>query len=130
MTIHLETTVRRYSGAVVFCSAPSHTGLRVTQTRGTEFFETRLECKHIGESINEDKIILGQASAGLSVKSHCPKKDGVVARLPAAKTVAAGLATLTKNAKPGDEASNRDIETDHEFNFDLGDDSSCRCVLR
>jgi phosphomannomutase len=51
----------------------------------------------IGELINEDKIIVGgEESAGLSIKGHCPKKDGILACLLAAEAVAARGASLTE----------------------------------
>ena len=89
-----------YSGAedFGFGSAYSHRTARASQTSGTVFSETPLECKRIGESINEAKIVLNQESKGLSAKSHYPKKAGVIACLPAAQTVAAGFATLSDNA--------------------------------
>ena len=49
----------------------------------------------VGELINEDKIILGgQECAGMSVKGHYPKKDGVIARLLSAKAEATPGASL------------------------------------
>ena len=69
-----------------FGSAYSHRTAGASQTGGTVFSETPLECKRIGESNNEAKIVLNQESEGLSAKSHYPKKDGVIACKPAAKT--------------------------------------------
>ena len=77
-----------------FGSAYSQRTARSSQTGGTVFLETPLECKRIGESINEAKIVLNQESEGLSAKNHYPKKDGVIACQPTAKTVAAGFASL------------------------------------
>ena len=53
--------------------------------------------KFIGELINEDKIVLGgEKSAGLSIKGHYPEKDGILACLLAAETLAARSASLTE----------------------------------
>jgi hypothetical protein len=71
-------------------SAYSQRTVDASQTGGTVFSETPLECKRIGESINEAKIVLSQESEGLSAKSHYPKKDGVIACQPAAKTQTSG----------------------------------------
>ena len=82
-----------------FGSAYSQRTARSSQTGGTVFLETPLKCKRIGESINEGKIVLNQESEGLSAKSHYPKKDGVIACQPTAKTVAAGFASLRAIAR-------------------------------
>jgi phosphoglucomutase len=52
-------------------------------------FETPVGFKYIGELIAQDKVVLGgEESAGLSVKSHVPEKDGILACLLAAELVA------------------------------------------
>ena len=77
-----------------FGSAYSQRTARTPQTGGTVFLGTPLECKRIGESINEAKIVLNQESEALAAKSHYAKKDGVIACQPTAKTVAAAFASL------------------------------------
>jgi phosphoglucomutase len=52
-------------------------------------YETPVGFKYIGELINEDKIAIGgEESAGLTIRSHVPEKDGVLAGLLVAEMVA------------------------------------------
>jgi phosphomannomutase len=70
---------------------------RVAGERRPPLCETPVGFKYIGESINEDKIILGgEESAGVSIKGHLPEKDGILACLLASEAVAARGASLTK----------------------------------
>lgn len=62
---------------------------RVANDRGLQLFETPVGFKFIGELINKDEIILGgEESAGLSIRGHYPEKDGLIACLLAAESVA------------------------------------------
>lgn len=93
--------------------ATSHLVDRVAKSRGLPVYETPVGFKYIGELINEDKIILGgEESAGLSMRGHYPEKDGILACLLAAESVAARGASLTEQleaiyAKVGRLASGR-----------------------
>jgi phosphoglucomutase len=52
-------------------------------------FETPVGFKYIGELIIEDKIAIGgEESAGLTIRGHVPEKDGILAGLLMAETVA------------------------------------------
>jgi len=52
--------------------------------------------RSFGELINENEIVIGgEESAGLSIKGHNPEKDGILTCLLAAKAVAARGASLT-----------------------------------
>ena len=52
-------------------------------------FETPVGFKYIGELIIADKIAIGgEESAGLTIRSHVPEKDGVIAGLLVAEMVA------------------------------------------
>ncbi|HEV2834585.1 MAG TPA: phosphoglucomutase/phosphomannomutase family protein [Pyrinomonadaceae bacterium] len=87
---------RGWQGGVARSVATSHLVDRVAKSRGLPVYETPVGFKYIGELINEDKIILGgEESAGLSIKGHYPEKDGLLACLLAAETVAARSASLT-----------------------------------
>lgn len=69
--------------------ATSHLIDRVAKDRGLELHETPVGFKFIGELINRDEIILGgEESAGLSIRGHYPEKDGLIACLLAAESVA------------------------------------------
>ena len=87
---------RNWTGGVARSVATSHLVDRVAEQRGRQVYETPVGFKFIGELINEDKIVLGgEESAGLSIKGHYPEKDGILACLLAAETVAARGASLT-----------------------------------
>jgi phosphoglucomutase len=86
---------RGWDGGVARSVATSHLVDRVALERGLAVYETPVGFKFIGESINEDKIILGgEESAGMSIKGHYPEKDGILACLLAAEAVAARGASL------------------------------------
>lgn len=87
---------RDWQGGVARSVATSHLVDRVAQKRGRDVHETPVGFKFIGELINEDQIVLGgEESAGLSIKGHYPEKDGILACLLAAEAVAARSASLT-----------------------------------
>ena len=70
---------------------------RVAKDRGLKLYETPVGFKFIGELINNDQIILGgEESAGLSIRGHYPEKDGILACLLAAEAVAVRGASLTE----------------------------------
>ena len=88
---------RNWDGGVARSVATSHLVDRVAKAHGLPVYETPVGFKYIGELINEDKIILGgEESAGLSIKGHYPEKDGLLACLLAAETVAARGASLSE----------------------------------
>lgn len=88
---------RKWNGGVARSVATSHLVDRVAKLHGLPVYETPVGFKYIGELINEDKIILGgEESAGLSIKGHYPEKDGLLACLLAAETVAARGASLSE----------------------------------
>lgn len=77
--------------------ATSHQVDRVANARGIKLYETPVGFKFIGELINQDEIILGgEESAGLSIRGHYPEKDGIIACLLAAEAVAAREMSLTE----------------------------------
>jgi alpha-D-glucose phosphate-specific phosphoglucomutase len=54
-----------------------------------ELHETPVGFKYIGELIKQDKICIGgEESAGLSIRSHVPEKDGILAGLLCCEAVA------------------------------------------
>lgn len=75
--------------------ATSHLVDRVAKSLDLPLYETPVGFKYIGELINQDKIVLGgEESAGLSIRGHYPEKDGILACLLAAESVAARGASL------------------------------------
>ena len=77
--------------------ATSHLIDRVAKQRELPVHETPVGFKYIGELIDNDQIILGgEESAGLSIRGHYPEKDGILACLLAAEAVAARGTGLTE----------------------------------
>jgi len=77
--------------------ATSHQVDRVANARGIKLYETPVGFKFIGELIINDEIILGgEESAGLSIREHYPEKDGILACLLAAEAVATRGKSLTE----------------------------------
>jgi len=94
------TESRDWNEGLARSVATSHLIDRVAENRELKLYETPVGFKYIGELINEDKIILGgEESAGLSIKSHYPEKDGILACLLAAESVAARQASLTEQLR-------------------------------
>lgn len=61
----------------------------VAEHSNVPLYETPVGFKYIGELIIEDKIAIGgEESAGLTIRSHVPEKDGVIAGLLVAEMVA------------------------------------------
>ena len=57
--------------------------------RGQSTFQTPVGFKYIGQLIRADKIALGgEESAGLTIRGHVPEKDGILACLLVAETIA------------------------------------------
>jgi phosphoglucomutase len=60
------------------------------KSHGQTIFQTPVGFKYIGQLIREDKIALGgEESAGLTIRSHIPEKDGILACLLVAEMIAA-----------------------------------------
>ncbi len=88
---------RGWTNGVARSVATSHLIDRVAKERGLTLYETPVGFKYIGELIDNDEIILGgEESAGLSIRGHYPEKDGILACLLAAEAVAARGAGLTE----------------------------------
>lgn len=88
---------RGWTEGIARSVATTHLVDRVAQNRGLKLYETPVGFKFIGELINKDEIILGgEESAGLSIKGHYPEKDGILACLLAAESVAVRGKSLTE----------------------------------
>ncbi len=87
---------RGWTNGVARSVATSHLVDRVAESRNLKLYETPVGFKFIGELIIKDKIILGgEESAGLSIRGHYPEKDGLLACLLAAESVAVRATSLT-----------------------------------
>jgi len=86
---------RGWNQGVARSVATSHLIDRVAASRGLKVYETPVGFKFIGELIINDEVILGgEESAGLSIRGHYPEKDGILACFLAAEAVAARQASL------------------------------------
>ena len=86
---------RGWTGGVARSFSTSHLVDRIAAVRGLPVYETPIGFKYIAEYIIQDKIIIGgEESAGLTIKGHVPEKDGVLACLLAAESVASRGASL------------------------------------
>lgn len=75
--------------------ATTHLVDAVARHHNVPVHETPVGFKYIGELIKQDKITIGgEESAGLSVYSHVPEKDGILACLLVAEMVACRRASL------------------------------------
>jgi phosphomannomutase len=75
--------------------ATSHLMDAVARFHGTTVFQTPVGFKYIGELIEQDKIAVGgEESAGMTIRSHLPEKDGILACLLVTEMVAARRVSL------------------------------------
>jgi phosphoglucomutase len=88
---------RKWTGGAARAVATSHLVDRGAEASGLPVYGTPVGFKYIGETIDEDKIVIGgKDSAGFSIKGHDPKKNGVLARLLATKAVTSGGARINR----------------------------------
>ncbi len=81
--------VRKFPGGIGRSVATTHLIDAVAKHHGVPVFQTPVGFKYLGELIKEDKIVLGgEESAGLTIRGHLPEKDGILACLLVAETVA------------------------------------------
>lgn len=75
-------TKKGFRGAVVRSVGTTHMVDRIAARHKIKVFETPVGFKHIAKlMIDEDVIIGGEESGGLSIKGHIPEKDGILANL-------------------------------------------------
>lgn len=81
--------VRKIPGGIGRSVATTHLLDAVAKYHHVPLYQTPVGFKYIGELIKEDKIALGgEESAGLTIRGHLPEKDGVLAGLLVAETIA------------------------------------------
>ena len=79
----------QWTGGAARSVATSHLVDRVAEPRGLSAFGAPGGFKYIGESINEEQIVIrGKDSAQRSIKGHYAEKDGILAPLLTASAVA------------------------------------------
>lgn len=85
---HVLTT-RPDPGGVGRSVATTHLLDAVARRYGVPLYETPVGFKYLGDLITQGKVILvGEESAGLSIRGHVPEKDGILACLLVAEMVA------------------------------------------
>jgi phosphoglucomutase len=81
--------LRKIPGGLGRSVATTHLIDAVANYHHVPVYQTPVGFKYIGELIKEDKIALGgEESAGLTIRGHLPEKDGILACLLVAETVA------------------------------------------
>jgi alpha-D-glucose phosphate-specific phosphoglucomutase len=79
LLVHLIKN-RKYSGGVARTVATSHLIDRIADKYGIEMFETPVGFKYIGKLLRNHKLVIGgEESGGLSISTHIPEKDGILA---------------------------------------------------
>jgi phosphomannomutase len=80
--------------------ATTHLLDAVAKFHGQPVYQTPVGFKYIGELIKQDKIAMGgEESAGLSIRSHVPEKDGILACLLVAEMIAVRRASLAEQLR-------------------------------
>ncbi len=81
LLIHL-TKNKKMSGKLAKTVGASSMLDIVAEKNGVKVIETPVGFKHLGKVMrNDDIVIAGEESGGLSIKGHIPEKDGILANL-------------------------------------------------
>jgi len=79
---------RKMRGNLGRTVATTHLLDRIAKEKGLEIIETPVGFKYIGDLLKQRKILLGgEESGGLSIASHLPEKDGILACLLACEMI-------------------------------------------
>lgn len=71
-----------YTGSVIRTVATTHLLDKLAEKYGLEIYETPVGFKHICEHMRNRQVIIGgEESGGLSIGTHIPEKDGILANL-------------------------------------------------
>ena len=88
---------KNYSGKLIKTVGGSLLLDKIAEYLGVEVLETPVGFKHVGKAMREnDFIIGGEESGGLSIKNHIPEKDGILANLLVLEVLAATKIKLTE----------------------------------
>lgn len=86
-----------YTGSIVKTVGSSILIDRVAEELGINTIETAVGFKYIGEAMRENDVIIGgEESGGLSIKGHIPEKDGIIANLLLLEAIADSGKKLTE----------------------------------
>lgn len=93
-------TRRRMAGGVARSVATTHLLDAVCSFHGKPVYETPVGFKYLGEYLTSGRAFLAcEESAGLSLRGHVPEKDGILAALLAAETVAVTGRSIREQAR-------------------------------
>ena len=88
------------TGAVVKTVGSSLLIDLVAQKLGVPVIETAVGFKHVGQAMRDNSVIIGgEESGGLSIQSHIPEKDGLIANLLILEAMADSGKKLTELQK-------------------------------
>lgn len=88
---------RGWDGAVIRTIATTHLIDAIAKKKGIKVYETPVGFKYIGELMIQEEIIIGgEESGGLSIYRHIPEKDGIIACLLIAELVAKKQKSLSE----------------------------------
>ena len=80
---------KSYTGKVVRTVATTHLIDLIAEKLGVEVIEVPVGFKYVGKQMREQEIIIGgEESGGISIKGHIPEKDGILADMLAVEMVA------------------------------------------
>ena len=88
---------KNYSGKLIKTVGGSLLLDKIAEYLGVEVIETPVGFKHVGKAMRENEFIIGgEESGGLSIQKHIPEKDGILANLLILEVLAATKIKLTE----------------------------------
>ena len=102
-----------YKGSVVKTVGSSLLIDAVAQKLGVDVIETPVGFKYVGEAMRNNEVIIGgEESGGLSIQGHIPEKDGLIANLLVLEAMADSGKTLVELQKEVYELAETKFYTD------------------
>ena len=96
LLIHLINN-KKMAGSLVKTVAGSMLLDKVAEKLNIDVIETPVGFKHVGQAMRENNVIIGgEESGGLSIKGHIPEKDGILANLLVLEAIAYSNKTLSE----------------------------------
>lgn len=125
---HLKEN-KKLSGCLVKTVGASLMLDKVAEKTGVEVVETAVGFKHVGQAMREnDCLIGGEESGGLSIKGHIPEKDGLLANLLVLEAMAYWNKSLVELQKELKEFVGCEFVNDR-VDFKLSDRSGINVVI-
>lgn len=125
---HLKEN-KKMSGCLVKTVGASLMLDKVAQKTGVDVVETAVGFKHVGQAMREnDCLIGGEESGGLSIKGHIPEKDGLLANLLVLEAMAYWNKSLVQIQKDLKEFVGCEFINDR-IDFKLNDRSEIKAVI-